>query len=162
MDADDIAYPDRLACQLEFLSEPPDVALLGTGHTEIDENGQLLGTTVYPSSVDAVAKRLPVKNCIAHPTVVFSRAVFQQVGGYRPALLHAEDYDLWLRIADHHAVANLDRPLLAYRVHPQSVSVTNRKQQTLPVLAAQAATRLRRAGMDDGLFFGARRDSRGV
>jgi glycosyltransferase involved in cell wall biosynthesis len=151
MDVDDIAAPERLEHQLGYLAEHPEVALLGTGHTEIDGEGRILGTTSYPASMEAVAERLPTKNCFAHPTVVFSRAVFDAVGGYRAALLHAEDYDLWLRMSDGHPVANLAAPLLAYRVHPGSVSLQNRRQQTLSTLAAQAAARIRRAGGDDGL-----------
>lgn len=151
MDADDVAHPERLERQLAFLHENPEVVLLGTGHSEIDENGTILGTTIYPSSIEDVAARLPVKNCLAHPTVVFSRAVFEELGGYRIALRHAEDYDLWLRMGDRHPIANLAEPLLAYRVHPHSVSVANQKQQTLSTLAARAATQLRRSGVDDGL-----------
>lgn len=152
MDADDVAAPERLERQLAYLSAHPDVALLGTGHTEIDDAGALLGTTVYPTEPDAVAARLLRKNCLAHPTVVFSRTVFDEVGGYRRSMLHGEDYDLWLRIADRHRVANLPEPLLAYRVHAQGVSIGNRRQQIISMLGAQAAARRRRAGGDDGLW----------
>jgi glycosyltransferase involved in cell wall biosynthesis len=151
MDADDVASAERLERQIEFFADHPEVALLGTGHTEIDDEGTVLGTTVYPTDVEAVSSRLLTKNCIAHPTVMFSRAVFEQVGGYRSAVVQAEDYDLWLRFGDRHAIANLEQPLLAYRMHPASVSVNNRRQQVLSTLAAQAATRARRAGGDDPL-----------
>jgi hypothetical protein len=151
MDVDDVASPERLERQVRYLADHPEVALLGTGHTEIDGRGRVLGTTSYPTSVEAVAARLPVKNCFAHPTVVFSRAVFDALGGYRRALLHGEDYDLWLRMTDEHPAANLAEPLLAYRVHPNSVSLRNRRQQVLSTLGAQAAARIRRAGGDDPL-----------
>lgn len=151
MDADDVSFPERLDRQIAYLARRSDVALLGTAHTEITEDGTVVGMSAYPSETNAVAIRLLVKNCLAHPTVVFSRTVFEQVGGYRTALRPSEDYDLWLRIADRHAIANLDEPLLAYRVHPQSVSMRNLRQQVLSRLAAQAAARIRRAGGDDGL-----------
>lgn len=151
MDGDDVALAERLERQVEFLAVRTDVVLLGTAHTEIDSEGSVLGMTVYPTDPEAVAARLPVKNCIAHPTVMFSRCAFESVGGYRRAFFPAEDYDLWLRLGDRYAMANLPEPLLQYRLHSGSASLNNRRQQVLSAIGAQAATRARRSGKDDPL-----------
>ena len=44
------------------------------------------------------------------------RAAVEAVGGYRRAYLRAEDYDLWLRLAERGKLANLQEPLLEYRI----------------------------------------------
>ena len=55
-------------------------------------------------------------NPFYHPTVMMRREVVQAVGGYRKALLDADDYDLFLRMAEHSQVANLERSILLYRI----------------------------------------------
>jgi hypothetical protein len=66
-------------------------------------------------------------------------------------VVDAEDYDLWLRIADRFQFANLEAVLLKYRIHPFQVSMRKTAQQILGTLAAQAAASSRKKGLPDPL-----------
>jgi hypothetical protein len=65
---------------------------------------------------------------------------------------HAEEYDLWLRMAERYELANLADVLPYYRVHAGQLTTWNLKQQVLSALAARAAARIRRdTGQDPPL-----------
>ena len=85
---------------------------------------------------------------MAHPSVMMRRDVVEAVGGYRPAYVRAEDYDLWCRVAEVSRLANLAQPLLKYRVvagfRPKLFSC-----QVKSEIAVRAAAALRRAGQCD-------------
>jgi hypothetical protein len=143
MDADDVAEPARLARQVEAMDADPTLLLLGTAVTQIDDRGTAFATVMYPADPgDELLRR----NCFAHPTVVIRRDPFDHAGGYRDVFPHAEDYDLWLRLAELGRVANLQEPLLRYRVHPGQVTRRQIEEQAVATLSAQAAARARRAG----------------
>ncbi len=142
MDADDVAEPMRLARQVEAMEAEPELLLLGTAVTQIDERGAAFATVSYPAAPDG---ELLERNCFAHPTVVFRRDAFERAGGYRDLFPHAEDYDLWLRLAELGRVANLPEALLRYRVHAGQVTRRRIEEQAEATLAAQAVSRARRA-----------------
>jgi len=149
MDADDVARPERLQRQVAFLDRHPGIAVVGSGLQFLGDAGPLPRLLHLPVSPAAVRAALDADCCIAHPTVLMRRTVYAATGGYRAAFLHAEDYDLWLRIAERHDLANLDEPLLLHRLHRGQVSLTGLTQQVLSALAARAAARARRAGAPD-------------
>jgi hypothetical protein len=60
--------------------------------------------------------------------------------------VHAEDYDLWLRLSEAHEVANLPDPLLRYRIHSAQLTGRNLPSQAVSALAARILARSRRAG----------------
>jgi GT2 family glycosyltransferase len=74
-----------------------------------------------------------------HPTVLMRRDILAAAGGYRKAFVHAEDYDLSLRLAERCRLANLEAVLLKYRLHPHQVTVRKFRQMALSSLAAQRA-----------------------
>lgn len=86
-----------------------------------------------------------------HPTVLIRTQVLLSVGVYRNVMVDAEDYDLWLRIADRFQLANLQAIVLKYRRHSAQVSVRRFKQQALSYLAAQSAALSRSNGKPDPL-----------
>lgn len=88
---------------------------------------------------------------LCQPTVLMRRDAFAGVGGYRAPFAPAEDYDLWLRIAEHFQIGNLENVVLQYRIHPHQVSSRKRTQQTLGILAARASASRRRNGLPDPL-----------
>lgn len=125
LDADDVALPHRLHMQVAFLEAHPDHALVG-GHTVIiDESGQEVGLRRYPVSYEAICDVIARYNPLAQPTVTIRRSVLDEVGVYDPHFVRCQDYDLWLRIASRHKIANLDEVTLQYRVSSTQGKVTH-------------------------------------
>ena len=145
MDADDIALPARFERQMARLAAEPDLLVLGTATIRIDAQRNHLAVVVPPAEPAEIFTLLERVNPMAHPTVVMRRAALEAVGGYRSAYLRAEDYDLWLRLAERGKLANLQEPLLEYRIaghfRPELFS-----RQVLSEMAARAAAGLRRNG----------------
>ena len=122
LDADDLALPERLACQRAFLDAHPDVGLLGTGAREVDAEGREVGR-VHPPADDAAIRRVLIRrNPFVHSSVMIRRAVLARAGGYDETLPVAQDYDLWLRLGGITRLANLPEPLVVRRLLPGRVS----------------------------------------
>jgi hypothetical protein len=149
MDADDIAHCDRFVIQVAFLDEHPEVAVVGSAVTLIDAHGRAIRDAHYPEGPAAVAEVLRTGSALAHPAVMMRKDAVIAVGGYRPAYQYAEDYDLWLRMAERYALANLPDRLLYYRQHAAKLSVAYAAEQGLATRIAQFAARCRRAGKPD-------------
>lgn len=141
MDADDIAYPDRLETQVAFLTTHPEIDVLGTGIDLVDEMGLQWGTLRMPELHEQLQRlryRKPVP--VAHPTVVMRRAVLERLGGYDGRLQqHGEDADLWLRaLRAGMQFHNLQECLLRYRVRRRP---TLKTVLFFPAIQARAALR---------------------
>jgi glycosyltransferase involved in cell wall biosynthesis len=145
MDADDIAFGDRLERQVGFLDRHPRVALVGSPVVRIDESGREIKRSGGPGSHAEIVRALAEYNCFTHPTVMLRKDMLAAVGGYREAYRQAQDYDLWLRLAERYELANLADPLLYYRVYADQVSVRHLEQQIVSVVGARAAARERAA-----------------
>jgi glycosyltransferase involved in cell wall biosynthesis len=124
IDADDPSHPERFAKQVDFLDRHPEVALVGTLGRCIDDTGRqfMHGPDRRPTGHDDIWESLLQKNTFLHSSVMYRREVVQALGGYDPTARHAEDYALWLLIAERHRVANIPEQLVDYRVHGQQVS----------------------------------------
>jgi Glycosyl transferase family 2 len=150
MDADDVAKPYRLEMQLEFLNSNPTIALVGGAIEIIDSESKVLATVRSPSHPEELRRELrEFGNAVAHPTVMFRRRALEEVGGFRRAYQYAEDYDLWLRMAEKFDLANLQEVLLSYRRHEGAVSHQHIKQQALSALCARTTAKLRIQGRPD-------------
>ena len=149
MDGDDVAAMHRLARQVREFDAAPDLVLLGSDIDLIDTRGAPAGQQRFPRDNDAIRERLVTEKCFAQSSVMFRRSAFERAGRYRPAFTHAEDYDLWLRLAELGKVCNLPERLVAYRLHDGSNTARNLELQVASALAAQLAARARRAGRQE-------------
>lgn len=149
LDADDVALPERLRMQVEFLAAHPEVALLGGQALMIDELGRQFGEARYPLQDDELRRALRTGNPFVHPAVAMRRQAFEAVGGYRTNFDYAEDLDLWLRLAEDRQVANLPDLVVEYRIHGGQQSVQKQDEQALYALAARASAGARAAGRPD-------------
>jgi glycosyltransferase involved in cell wall biosynthesis len=150
LDYDDIALADRLEQQIAFLESRPRVALLGTAFQYITARGCKTSVVVSPPLDDVtIRERLRKSNLFCHSAVMMRSEVFHQLGGYRLLYTDAEDYDLWLRFADEHELANLPTVLVMYRIHPSQISLIRLERQALVSLAARTSAEIkRRTGID--------------
>lgn len=112
MDADDIVRPYRFAEQVAYLEKHPDVQLLGGGYAPFNEHGHRLDI-YHPTEGPVIAWRFLSNTYFAHPTVMFRRAIIEEVGGYPETV--AEDYAFFSRVVRRFRVANLPLILIDYR-----------------------------------------------
>lgn len=123
MDGDDVAVPDRLKLQLEYLKRHPEADLVASCVELMDEDGNQMG--VWPDDVkhvtpESIRSFLPVNNSLAHPTVLAKAEIMLSLG-YRVAQRDAEDYDLWLRWASGgFSMHKIPDPLVRHRIRKGS------------------------------------------
>ena len=129
MDADDISALDRLKKQVDFLEKNPDIVIVGSDATRIDENGKYLRTKIYYCQADLMSTKLFFTNVFAHSSILIKRDIIVEFG-YSEDYPIAEDYFLWTQIASKYKVANINEPLIYYRVHSQGISVKKNELQS--------------------------------
>lgn len=113
IDAGHTAERDRLTRQIDFLCDHRKVGVLGTQMRQLGERSVL---TNHPTQDAELRWALRFTNPISHPTVMLRRSAVLEAGNYREVQGGPEDYDLWVRMAVIVRFANLDQPLLNYRV----------------------------------------------
>lgn len=152
MDADDICLPHRFDRQIRFLNAYPDYGVIGSWSDDIDEHGAPYECSAKPQPLthadflQAVAADEPL---MCHPVVMYRKATVLNVGGYREAYRHVEDYDLWLRLSRVTKLGSLPERLIRYRHYEQQVSSLHSTQQQIGHAVAYLAHLERLAGRDD-------------
>ena len=132
IDADDVNEPTRLEEQLTFLWRNPRIAIVGSQVTRIDSAGVGHGQHyTLPLHHDDIVHRMLHSFSMWQPTVLFRREAVISAGNYRHWNPFIEDYDLWMRLACGHQLANLDRCLLKYRVHQNGTTSVAKAAGTL-------------------------------
>ena len=131
IDADDVAMPEKLEKQVEFLRANPDHVAVGCQVETIDPYGSVLHRLKHKLTHEEIDAQLMRGNGFAmvNPAVMMRREALLRVGGYRKKYETAEDLDLFLRLAEIGKLANLPDVLLQYRQHYQSVNHTRHEEQ---------------------------------
>ncbi len=130
MDADDVCLPRRLELQVARLEAEPDLVAIGGEVLQVDGQGWAIGTWGVPHTHEEI-DRLHITGHagrMVHPATTFRTSVLRQVG-YRSEFEPAEDYDLYLRLAEIGRLANLPETILHYRWHLGNVSITRQREQ---------------------------------
>lgn len=121
MDADDVAWPRRLALQVEALEADPSLAAVGSRVRLLPRALVRDGMRRYVAWLNSlttpalVARDLFVEAPLVHPAALLRRAPLEAAGGWRDGPF-PEDYDLWLRLAAAGGrLTNLPATLLDWR-----------------------------------------------
>ena len=144
MDADDIALPDRLAKQVAWLDEHPEVALVGCLVRAFPDEAVGEGFRAYVSwlnsliTAEDIAREIFVESPLAHPSVVIRSQWLDRMGGYQD-FGWPEDYDLWLRMHVGGAFfGKVPEHLLLWREHSRRATRTDSRYSVENFLRAKA------------------------
>ncbi|MEX2006657.1 MAG: glycosyltransferase [Candidatus Saccharimonadales bacterium] len=129
MDCDDISLKKRLKIEVEYLDANPDVALVGSNYTIVDEHGKRLVDTNVFTHPDDLKLCLVTCNQYGHGSVMIRKSALNKVGNYDKGVGHLEDYDLWIRISHVAKVANIEEPLYQWRKTADSITGANLELQ---------------------------------
>lgn len=124
LDADDIAYPQRLEHGVRHLDGNPDVVAVGSDYDFIDSVGAVIETLRHDQRTSAV-ESLAWSNPIAHSAAMYRRAAAVAAGGYSADYAYAQDYALWIALAQRGDVHILPLCLAGIRQLPQSLTRRN-------------------------------------
>jgi glycosyltransferase involved in cell wall biosynthesis len=141
-DADDHSEPQRLARQLAALADP-GLAVVGSRMREVDAEGRELSprTSFAAGDVNAVLMRF---NPIPNGSAAFRREAALALGGYDPRYRYATEYDLWLRLAEHHRLLALDEVLSTRVMGGVNVAARAERAQLAEGIAIRARALRRR------------------
>jgi glycosyltransferase involved in cell wall biosynthesis len=116
MDADDIAHPDRLNNQLDFLAKHSGTIGCGTQVRFINSSNRILGRSNLPTEWSQIKQQIQSRTCFIHSSMMIRRDALRATP-YRPSMDGAEDVDLILRLVEKGQIINLRDPLMDYRLH---------------------------------------------
>lgn len=125
MDADDIAFPDRIEKQFEYMELHPAVLACGSQFICIG-----MGNT-YPKPLkyQDIQLQLLKDNRFLHPSLFIRTAVLKELGGYDERYRYSSDYDLACRLALRGEIVNMPDVLMQYRIHNTQISSAYRLAQ---------------------------------
>ena len=129
MDADDVATPDRLARQVGFLREHPEVGIVGSSRWLIDEDGREVARVPALADHLRILWKCLLGNPFTHPAVMIRKGVLDTHGlRYDEAFRTSQDYELWSRMLAVTRGANVADPLLRYRLR-EGISRVHKAEQ---------------------------------
>jgi len=129
MDADDISLPHRFERQVEFLERNPDHAVVGSSYYQIHDSGKICSLIHVLTDDLEIREGLRKQNWFGHGSVMIWKDAFLKVGGYDEKYKFAQDYDLWLRMAEVYRLANTEEPLYCWRLTPSCISKDKEAEQ---------------------------------
>jgi glycosyltransferase involved in cell wall biosynthesis len=122
MDADDIAHPDRLRQQIDFMDTHPDVVLLGTRFA-FRVGSATVAVPPQPREHDQIKRALMAGQPVICNPSTMARAKAVRAVGCHHAPGPGADYDFFLRMSDVGKLHNLPALLHFYRLHVGSTSI---------------------------------------
>ncbi|MGH9297677.1 MAG: glycosyltransferase family 2 protein [Acidimicrobiales bacterium] len=123
--SDDLVLPGFYSRFREAIEACSDASMVSAQTIAVDAAGERrLGVTPALATADGYVKDAAFKIATTNPlrcvSVVVARAAYERVGGFHPGLFHANDWEMWARVAGEGPVAWVDEPLGLYRVHHAS------------------------------------------
>lgn len=129
MDADDIAFPDRIEKQVNFLLSHSQVVIVGGQCLLINEENEIIGKKTFPTEHSEIYRSLFKLNPIQHPACMINcQRLPQGKIYYHNHSILAHDLELVFELAQYGKLANLAEPILYYRQLPQSLSLREPKK----------------------------------
>lgn len=127
MDADDIALPERFKKQIDAANANPKVIAWGSYAHHLSPKGEILSLVQQGPLTEEEfynmwhSGHVPF---VIHPTALINKEILLKTGGYANNFTVSQDFELFERMGCYGPILAIPEPLLLYRVHSQSASMT--------------------------------------
>jgi glycosyltransferase involved in cell wall biosynthesis len=121
LDADDVAFPDRLHLQVQFLEAGKADVCGGEYYSLYEGEGKVKASKQRHSDAD-IRALIAICSPLCNPAVMGKASIFKQYP-YHLGNDYAEDYSLWAELAlAGYRFANLHQKIITYRIHSNQTS----------------------------------------
>lgn len=124
MDSDDIAMPERLQTQFDFIEQHPDIDICGSWSKIFGITNDI---TQLPTTHDDIRDQTFFGCAITNGAAMYRTNLNIE---YPVDFNNAEDYELWCRTINKLKFANIPKILLLCRTHDNQTSTAKKKEQT--------------------------------
>lgn len=152
-DAGDVSLSDRLVKQVNCFVANVDAALVSCGTRFIGPNREhLYDVNLEPA--EAMTRLLSlelneIRGPSHHGSTLFSKELYDRVGGYRSSFYFAQDLDLWIRLAENGTHIIVPEILYQSLLNVVSISGLYRKEQIQTAKLILECARRRRNGLSE-------------
>ena len=127
LDGDDVSFPRRLEVEFNYLEKNSHIFLVGSSTIYIDEDGKEIRRFRKFDDYELLAWRLPQSCSIVHPSIMFRNEGLI----YDNYFKGASDYKFYLDLLSKGKnLTNLPEFLTKYRLHSNSMSISNKEIQS--------------------------------
>ncbi|MFC1488228.1 glycosyltransferase family 2 protein [Thermodesulfobacteriota bacterium] len=131
MDHDDNAFPDRIEKQVNYMRSHPETGVCGTQAITFGAKKRKLS---YPTQHSDIMLQMMFRCCMIHPTIMYRKSLLEKYNVSYTEGFPAEDYEIYSRLLKYTKFANLNEPLIKYRIHPEQLSYENYLMDMIPYL----------------------------
>jgi glycosyltransferase involved in cell wall biosynthesis len=132
LDGDDAWLPEKLAFVAEAAAAYPEAAVLYSSVLAV-EGHEVAERTAHAGDVLGVEELLAGCPILTPSSAVLNVAALATVGGFNERRKDGEDWEFWLRLAEHGPIRRMEGPLAVYYIHPGGIHtryVATRRQAT--------------------------------
>ncbi len=123
LDADDIWTPDKLELQLKALQANPQASVAYSWVDYIDEDGEFFRDGNHITINGNAYEQMLIQNILENGSnPLIRKEALTEVGYFSESLKHAEDWDMWLRLAARYDFVTVPYPQILYRISSKSSS----------------------------------------
>ncbi len=129
MDADDISHIDRIKMQYEYMEKNKSIVVLGTYAKQLGTERILMPIKCMDHEHRRV-KMIFRNSGVIHPTAMIRKSFLEKYNlCYDENIKKGQDYALWAEVVKYGKIANIETPLLEYRVHKEQISIKCKEEQ---------------------------------
>ncbi len=138
--SDDVWEKDKLARQVTFLEENPEVGAVFCRTHVIDETGELLEDAGhYYATIFDQPNRTRFQwlnfffyhaNALCHPSILIRKKCYEDCGVYRRGLGQLPDLEMWIRLCFKYEIHVLPEKLVRFRVRSNEANASGNRPET--------------------------------
>jgi glycosyltransferase involved in cell wall biosynthesis len=121
LDSDDYAMPERLAKQVEYLENHKNCVAVGSWIRKLDDRTGASRLKRHPLTSREMKAWFPFHNSLSQTSIMVRSDMLKRLR-YDESFVQCQDYDLHIRLAREHDIANLPEALTVKRLHAEQTT----------------------------------------